>query len=77
MIILRVAMGRGWVKETVKEINTVLVFAEPGTVHEKSQGVHMVHGTEDPIAGPGMPEKNKSDRSIKMDMSTASVMSLA
>ena len=76
MIILRVAMGRGWVKETVKEINTVLVFAEPGTVNEKSQGVHMVHGTEGPITGPGMPE-NKSDRSIKMDMSTASVMSLA
>jgi hypothetical protein len=77
MIILRVAMGRGWVKETVKEINTVLVFAEPGKVHEQSQGVHMmVHGTEGPITGHGTPE-NKSDRSIKRDMNTSSVMSLA
>jgi hypothetical protein len=32
MIILRVAMGRGFLKETVKEINTTLVFARPATV---------------------------------------------
>jgi hypothetical protein len=27
MIILRVAMGHGWLKETVNENNTALVFA--------------------------------------------------
>jgi len=32
MIILRVAMGRGLLKETVKEIDTMLVFAKPDTV---------------------------------------------
>ena len=43
MIILRVAMGHGWRKETVKEINTTLVFAAPTTarVHEQSKGVHV------------------------------------
>jgi hypothetical protein len=39
MIILRVAMGRAWLKETVTEFNTALVFAEPATFHEQSQGV--------------------------------------
>jgi len=41
MIILRVSMGRGWLKETANELNSVLVFAEPATVHDvdgQSQG---------------------------------------
>ena len=43
MIILRVVMGHGWRKETVKEINTTLVFAAPTTarVHEQNKGVHV------------------------------------
>ena len=32
MIILRVAMGRGWLKETMNEINTMLAFADPSMV---------------------------------------------
>ncbi len=36
----------------------------------------MAHGTEGPITGPETPE-NKLDMSIKRDMSTSSVMSLA
>jgi hypothetical protein len=54
MIILRVAMGRGWRKETVKEINTTLVFAAPTTarVHEQSQEVHVtIYDRKDPISG--------------------------
>ena len=40
MIILRVAMGRGFLKGTVKDINTTLAFAKPATltVGEKSRG---------------------------------------
>jgi hypothetical protein len=36
MIILRVAMGCGWRKETLGDISTALVFAEPSTSHEDS-----------------------------------------
>ena len=51
-------MGRGWLKETVKEINTALVFVEPVTLHEESQEVRMtIHSIEYPISGPGTPEK--------------------
>jgi hypothetical protein len=41
MIILRVSMGRGWLKETANELNSALVFAEPATVYDidkQSQG---------------------------------------
>ena len=37
IIILRVAMGHGLLKETIQEINTALVFAQPATVETKSQ----------------------------------------
>ena len=59
MIILRVAMGRGLLKETVKEIDTTLVFAKPATVtavDEKCQGVRMmVYEIGGPLSGPGSP----------------------
>jgi len=59
MIILRVAMGRGLLKETVKEINTMLVFAKPATVaavDEKSQEARMtIHEIEGSLCSPGMP----------------------
>jgi hypothetical protein len=58
MIILRVAMGRGLLKETVKEINTTLVFAKPATVtvDEKSRGVRRtVYEIEGPLFDPGTP----------------------
>ena len=77
MIILRVTMGHGWLKETVKEINTALVFAEPATVHEQSQGIHItIHNTEGLVSGPGIPA-NASDISVNNHMSTAGVVSLA
>ena len=56
MIILRVAMGRGFLKDTVKEINTTLVFASPatGTVGEKSRGSRMtIYEIEGGTSGPG------------------------
>jgi len=65
MIILRVAMGRGWLKETVNEINTTLAFANPPMVQGQSQGVRTtIHNTEGSMLGPGTPENN-SDMSIK------------
>jgi hypothetical protein len=77
MIILRVAMGRGWLKETVREINTALVFVEPVTLHEESREVRMtIHSIEYPTFGPGMPEK-RSDTSIKGHMTAVDVVSLA
>jgi len=58
MIILRVAMGRGFLKETVKDINTTLVFAKPATVTvgEKSRGDRMtIYEIEGSTSGPGTP----------------------
>jgi len=74
MIILRVAMGRGWHKETVNEINTALVFAEPPTVHDQSQGVcTTISNGGEPIYGSGTPT-NKSETSIKeQTRSTANI----
>jgi len=66
MIILRVAMGRGWLKETVNEINMTLAFANPPTVQGQGQGVcTTIHNTEGSIIGPGTPENNP-DMSIKI-----------
>ena len=45
MIILRVAMGRGLLKKTVKEIDTMLVFAKPATM----TAVRIVGGTDDDL----------------------------
>jgi len=48
MIILRVAMGRGWLRETANELNTALEFAQPVTVHEQSRvGRMTICNTED------------------------------
>jgi hypothetical protein len=56
MIILRVAMGRGLLKETVKDINTTLVFAKPATVHENVRDVRMsIYEIEGSTCGPGTP----------------------
>ena len=77
IIILRVAMGRGWLKQTADEISTTLVFARPATTHEQSQGIRRtIYNTEEPISGPEMP-MNKVDTSIKEQMRTANVVSFA
>jgi hypothetical protein len=61
----------------VKEINTALVFMEPATVHEQSNGIHItIHNTEGLVSGSGMPS-NMSDISVKKHISTAGVVSLA
>ena len=71
MIILRVAMGRGWLKKTVKEFNTALVFAEPATVHEQTQSTSMtIHITEGHVSGLGSPA-DSSDMSVRKHMSAA------
>jgi hypothetical protein len=71
MIILRVSMGRGLLKDTVNEIvtsRTTLAFADPPMVHRQNQGVMVVRTTirdvEDSILGPGTPATD-SDVSIK------------
>ena len=74
MIIFRVAMGRGLLKETVKEIDTMLVFAKPDTVtvvdSEKGQGVPMTaHEIEDSLCGPGTPAAS-SGTSVNEHMAT-------
>lgn len=75
MIILRVAMGHGWLKETVKEINTMPTFTASPMVHEQSQGVRvMIYNTaEGPISGPGTPAD--SDMSAKKHMGVTGVAS--
>jgi hypothetical protein len=68
MIILRVALGRAWLKETVNEINTALVFAEPATSHEQSQGVYVTDfSPEGPVSGPGTPA-NGTETSVGAHM---------
>jgi len=72
MIILRVAMGRGLLKETVKEIETTVVFAKPATVmvDEKCQGVRMmVYEIEGPLCDPGTPAAS-SGTSVSEHMGT-------
>jgi hypothetical protein len=77
MIILRVAMGRGWHKETVYEISTALVFRKPPTVQEQSQVSRTtIYNAEDSIFGPGVPE-NSSNMSTEERTSKAGVASLA
>jgi len=55
-------MGRGWLKETVNELNSALVFAEPATVHDsdkQSQGEIVkstTYNIEYPTSGSGTPE---------------------
>ena len=56
MIILRVAMGHGWLKETANEFNTAPVFAKPIMVHGQGRAVFVTthNMIESPIYGPGM-----------------------
>jgi len=76
MIILRVAMGRGWRKETVNELNTALVFSKPAKVHSQNQAVSMtIHTIEDPGFGPRM-STDGSDISARKSMRGPDVVSL-
>lgn len=73
MIILRVAMGRGWLKETASELSSALEFAQPTTPQEKSQGACMTICNEaDPISSPGTLE---SDTSTTKDLSKTGLVS--
>jgi hypothetical protein len=77
MIILRVAMGHGWLKETVQEKSTGLVFAKRASIHEQSQGMGMaVYKSEVPISLPETTSDN-SDTCIpvKKYMSAAGAVS--
>ena len=76
MIILRVAMGRGWLKETANELSSGLEFAQPATLQEQSQGAFMpvtICHTMDPISNHRMP---KSDTSTPKDMSKTDIVSV-
>ena len=76
MIILRVSMGRGWLKGTVNELNTALEFAQPTTVLDDSQGDSVtICSTEDPASGPGTSAKG-SDTSNMMEVGATSGISL-
>ncbi len=72
MIILRVAMGHGLLKETVEQISTGIAFAEPPTQHgEKSS--NGAQTTSDNSEGPTLGSstfKQGSDSSIKKQRST-------
>ena len=76
MIILRVAMGRGWLKETANELSSALEFAQPATLQVQSQGAFMpvtIYHTSDPISSPRTPEP---DMSTPKDMSKIDVVSV-
>ena len=69
-------MGRGWLKETVNEFNTTLVFAKSAMVHGQSQAVCVtIRDTEDPRSGTGS-TTDSSDMSISKPMSAPVVASL-
>jgi hypothetical protein len=77
MIILRVAMGHGLLKETVEQISTALVFAEAPTQHsEKSRiGAQTTLDTRlDSLEGPTTLGSSSftqgSDSSIKRHFTT-------
>ena len=76
MIILRVAMGRGWLKETVDEFNSTIEFAQRATLKEQSQGACMtICDTVDPLSGAGTPVSSSNSSTTK-DMSRPGVVSL-
>ena len=76
MIILRVAMGRGWLKETVDEFNSTTEFAQHATLEEQSQGACMtIRDTVDPLSGAGTPVSSSNSSTTK-DMSRPGVVSL-
>ena len=76
MIILWVALGRGWLKETETEINTALVFAEPPMVHDQTQGVcTTISNGEEPIYGSGTPT-NTSETSIKEQTGSTAIINV-
>ena len=77
IIILRVAMGRGWLKQTADDISTTLVFARPATTHEQSRNIRRtIYNTEEPITGSETLTKGL-DTSIKKQTGTTNVMSFA
>jgi len=77
MIILRVAMGRGWLKETVNEFNTALVFAKPTMVHGQSQAVSVtIHNMEGPICDPGISVES-SETSVRNSMNGSRVVAVS
>ena len=54
MIILRVSMGRAWLKETSSELNSAVEFAEPVTTPEQRQKEFtMSYNIQLPTADPG------------------------
>jgi hypothetical protein len=73
MIILRVAMGRGWREGTVNECKTALVFAKPALVYEQSQAVPMtIYNIEDPVSA----ESSDMSESIRKPTSGSGAVSL-
>ena len=78
MIILRVAMGDGWCKETAAEINSAIAFRSGAstTVHEQSQEIRMTfYDTGDSKSGPET--LADSDVSVGKHMVVTDVVSLA
>ena len=74
MIILRVAMGRGWLKETANELSSALEFAQPTTLQEQKQVSCMTICNEaDPISSP---RTSESDTSTTKDLSKTGPVSL-
>ena len=58
-------MGRGWLKETSKELNSALEFAEAVTTHEQGQEeCTMTYNIQIDISDP-VTHANPSDTSIK------------
>lgn len=67
MIILRVAMGHGWLKETVEQMSSAIVFAEAPEKHNEKSG-NGVQTTMDSSEGPTLGSSSfarGSDSSIK------------
>jgi hypothetical protein len=74
MIILRVSMGRAWLKWTVHELNTALEFAQSAPEHSQEDCVTSGNA-EDPASRPRTPS-NGSDTSNMIEVGAISVVSL-
>jgi hypothetical protein len=78
MIILRVAMGHGWLKKTANEINSTIVFGPGASTidHEQNQGTRMtLYNTSSSTSGLKTPVD--SDVSVKKHIAVTDVVSHA
>jgi hypothetical protein len=70
MIILRISMRRGWLKETANKLTSAVEFAESVTTHEQSQkDGTMTYKIQLPTTDPGTLSHNSDDTAMRKHIS--------